>query len=152
MVTAWRIVSSKHLDGAFSGMGAGKTGGRWNSKGVPMVYASGNLALAVLEMAVNLPSPKLLQDFRCIPLEFDEELAVALAGKDLPTDWDNRPPSPSTRSVGDLWVKEAQSTVFKVPSVVVPQEHNYLVNPNHSDFADIRIGKPIPFRFDPRIG
>ena len=151
MVTTWRIVSSKHLDDALSGMGAKKSGGRWNSKSVPMVYTSGNLALSALEMAVNLPSPRLLQDFRCIALEFDGKFVMALADPDLPKDWNSRPPSPSTRSIGDTWVKEARSVVLRVPSVVVPQEHNYLVNPNHSDFASIRIGEPIAFRFDPRI-
>ncbi len=151
MLTTWRIVSSRHLDDAFSAMGAKRTGGRWNSKGVPMVYTSGSLALSALEMAVNLPSPRLLQDFRCVPLQFDERLLIVLSEEDLPVDWDSRPPSPSTRSIGDLWVKRVQSVVLKVPSVVVPQEYNYLVNPNHPDFAKAEIGEPTGFRFDPRI-
>ncbi len=151
MVTTWRIIGLKHLDDAFSGMGAKKTGGRWNSKGVLMVYTSGSLALSALEMVVNLPSPKLLQDFRGIPLEFDKELVITLAKKDTPPDWGSRPLSPSTRAIGDLWVKEEQSAVLKVPSVVVPREHNYLINPKHPDFIKIKIGKPIVFHFDPRI-
>lgn len=151
MVTTWRILGSKHLADAFSGMGAKKTGGRWNSKAVLMVYTSGSLALSALEMVVNLPSPKLLQDFRGIPLEFDEKLVITLAKKDTPTDWDSRPLSPSTRAIGDLWAKEELSAVLKVPSVVIPREHNYLLNPNHPDFTKIRIGKPIAFHFDPRI-
>ncbi len=151
MITAWRIVGLKHVDDAFSGMGAKKTGGRWNNKGVPMVYTSGSLALAALEMAVNLPSPKLLQDFQGVPIEFDNKLVITLAKKNIPADWDSRPLSPSTKIIGDLWVKEEQSAVLKVPSVIVPREHNYLINPYHPDFRKIMIGKPIVFYFDPRI-
>lgn len=151
MITAWRIVLARYQDDAFSGEGARLRGGRWNSKGTVMVYTAGSIALASIEMAVNLPGPKLLEEFVRIPVHISPNLMLDLPLKDLPNDWSSRPIAPSTKAIGDLWVKQEKSAVLKVPSVVVPEEYNYLLSPNHPDFAKITIGTPIPYRFDPRL-
>jgi RES domain-containing protein len=85
-----------------------------------------------------------------IPIEFDEALVETFATSDLPADWNEEPPPPSTAEIGDRWVKESRSAVLELPSVIIPAEPNYLLNPAHSDFKRIRIGKPTPFSFDPR--
>ena len=151
MITVWRIVSAHYKDKAHTGDGARIHGGRWNSKGVAVVYVAGSLALASIEMIVNLPAPKLLQKYVRISAQISSDLVSDLSEADLPEDWNSRPISPSTRAIGDLWVKKQSSAVLRVPSIVVPDEYNYLLNPAHADFAKIEIGKPIIYYFDPRL-
>jgi RES domain-containing protein len=79
------------------------------------------------------------------------DLVSDLSEADLPEDWNSRPISPSTRAIGDRWFKKQSSAVLRVPSIVVPDEYNYLLNPTHPDFAKIKIGKPIIYFFDPRL-
>jgi RES domain-containing protein len=151
MITAWRIVGVNHKDKAYSGEGARIYGGRWNSKGVAVIYTAGSLALASLEMIVNLPAPKLLQKYVRIPARINPDLVLDLPEEVLPGDWNSRPIAPSTRVIGDQWIKEQHSAILKVPSIVVPEEYNYLLNPAHPDFVNIRIGKPVAYYFDPRL-
>ena len=84
-----------------------------------------------------------------IVVEFDEKLIETAPA--LPADWTEEPPPPSTKWIGDLWVKQARSAVLSLPSVVIPSETNYLLNPAHPDFRRIKFGKPAPFAFDPRL-
>ncbi len=150
-LTAWRIVETRYQNRAFSGDGARLFGGRWNSKGQAVIYTAGSLALACIEMVVNLPSPKLLEAFVRIPVYFDADLVESLPPDQYPRNWQHRPISPETKAIGDRWVKQLRSLVLKVPSVVVPEEFNYLINPTHPDFAKIEIGRPVVYHFDPRL-
>jgi len=150
-LTAWRIVEARYKNKAFSGDGARLFGGRWNSKGLAVIYTAGSLALASIEMMVNLPSPKLLEAFVRIPVYFDEELVESLPPDKYPRNWQHRPISPETKAIGDRWIKQLRSPVLRVPSVVVPEEFNYLINPAHTDFAKIEIGRPVVYHFDPRL-
>jgi RES domain-containing protein len=147
---AWRIVKAKHAATAFDGEGARLFGGRWNSPGTRMIYTSATLSLAALESLVHL-SPPVLFKYVAIPVEFDESLIETLPASALPADWTEEPPSPSTKSIGDRWVKEARSAVLEVPSVIINAEPNYLLNLEHRDFKKVSIGKPVPFAFDPRL-
>ena len=151
MITAWRIVTADYKNKAFTGEGARIHGGRWNSKGVTIVYTADSLALASIEMIVNLPAPKLLQKYVRISAQISLDFVSELSGVDLPEDWNSRPISPSTRAIGDRWFKKQSSAVLRVPSIVVPDEYNYLLNPTHPDFAQIKIGKPTIYYFDPRL-
>ena len=151
MISAWRIVGANYKDKAYAGDGARIYGGRWNSKGVAVVYTAGSLALASIEMIVNLPAPKLLQKYVRISARISLDLVFELSEADFPEDWNSRPISPSTRAIGDQWIKEQRSAVLRVPSIVVPDEYNYLLNPTHPDFAKIEIGKPIVYFFNPRL-
>ncbi|OYW71264.1 MAG: hypothetical protein B7Z37_28275 [Verrucomicrobia bacterium 12-59-8] len=145
---AWRIVKAKHAATAFSGEGARLYGGRWNSAGVSLVYASGSKALAALESLVHL-NPPVLFTYAAIPIEF--EAALVEKASALPPGWADSPAPPSTQSIGDLWVQEARSAVLELPSVIIPTEANYLLNPAHPGFAQILFGQPEPFAFDPRL-
>lgn len=148
MPQAWRIVKQRHAGTAFSGEGAAKTGGRWNSRGVPVVYASSTLSLAALESLVHL-NPPVLFKYVAFPIEFDDAL-VASPGR-LPADWSLEPPGPASKAIGDAWVHGSKSAVLAVPTVIIPAETNYLLNPAHPNFKRISIGKPQPFAFDPRL-
>ena len=150
MTRAWRIVREDHRSAAFDGEGAWLFGGRWNSRGTRIVYTSITLSLAALETLVHL-NPPVAFKYVAIPIEFDEALVETVAAMDLPANWNEEPPPPSTAEIGDRWVKESRSAVLKLPSVIISAELNYLLNPGHSDFKRIRIGKPMPFSFDPRL-
>jgi len=148
MLQAWRIVKAKHAATAFFGEGAATTGGRWNSRGIPVVYASSTQALAVLESLVHL-NPPVPFKYVAFRIEFDDAL-VATPGA-LPEDWTLEPPGPASKSIGDAWVRTSQSAVLAVPSAIIPMESNYLLNPAHPDFKKISIGPLLPFAFDPRL-
>jgi RES domain-containing protein len=150
-LTAWRIIQVRHAGGAFSGEGARRFGGRWNHRGTPLVYTSQSIALAALELLAHLDDPKLLERYVCIPAEFGEELVRQLPRSKMPRDWQRFPPPVSTKNIGTDWARGLGSAVLAVPSVIVPAETNYLVNPAHRDFRKIRIGKPIRFAFDARL-
>ena len=150
MLEAWRIIKEKHAATAFSGEGAAKTGGRWNSRGVPVVYTSSTKSLAALESLVQL-NPPVLFKYVAIRIRFDDALLEIMPARNLPADWRAEPPPPSSKAVGDGWVWEARSAVLALPSVLISGEPNYLLNPAHPDFKKISIGKPEPFAFDPRL-
>lgn len=150
MRRAWRIVKEKHAPTAFDGEGAWRYGGRWNSRGTRVVYTSATLSLAALESLVHL-NPPVAFKYLAIPIEFDEDLVERIDIAGLPADWTEEPPPPSAAEIGDQWVKESRSAVLEVPSVIIHAEPNYLVNPAHPDFKQIRFGKSEPFAFDPRL-
>lgn len=151
MPTAWRIVKSRYAESAFDGEGARQFGGRWNSPGTRMIYCSESLSLATLELLVNLESSELLRAYTAFPLTFPDRIVQDLDPTLLPANWRNYPPPVELQLLGDHWIADRASAVLRVPSVVVDHEHNLLLNPVHPDFAQITIGKPQPFKFDPRL-
>ncbi len=150
MLEAWRIVKAKHAATAFSGEGAARTGGRWNSRGVRVIYTSSTQSLAVLESLVHL-NPPVRFHYVAMRVGFDKALVETVPPQSLPADWQAEPPASSTERLGDRWVREARSAVLALPSVIIPGEVNYLLNPTHPDFKRIAIGKPERFAFDPRL-
>jgi RES domain-containing protein len=148
MKQAWRIVKMKHAATAFSGEGARLYGGRWNSVGVSVVYTSGSKALAALESLVHL-NPPVIFKYVAIPIKFSDALVEKVSA--LPAEWTEEPPPSATKDIGDIWVKDARSAVLELPSVIIPGEPNYLLNPEHPEFKKIAIGEPVPFCFDPRL-
>ena len=150
MLQAWRIVKEKHAATAFSGEGAAKTGGRWNSRGVAIVYASSTKALAVLESLVHL-NPPIFFKYVAFRIEFSASLVETIPADALPEQWAVAPPTPSSQGVGDIWVREGRSAMLAVPSAILSGEPNYLLNPGHRDFKKIEIGPAEPFTFDPRL-
>jgi RES domain-containing protein len=115
------------------------------------VYSAGSLALAALEVLVHLDGPQLLQSYIQIPVEFDQDLCRQLDVGSLPADWAHSPAPESTKAIGTEWADSHASVVLAVPSVIVPDELTYLINPHHQDFRRLRLGRATSFRFDPRL-
>ncbi len=150
-VSAWRIVKAKLADAAFSGHGARVAGGRWNSPGTAVVYVSDSASLAMLEMLVHLQSPDLLKRYVLFEVKFDDALVRTVDLQALPRSWRKSPPHPVVQQVGDRWVAGGASAALKVPSVIVPDGWNYLLNPAHADFKSMVIGPRQATKFDPRL-
>ena len=151
-ITTWRIIKAQHADRAFDGEGARTAGGRWNKIGIPMIYTADSLALAALEIMVHLPGSELLKNiFLRIPVRFDSRLVRSLNLIDLPDDWDLLPPPDSTQTIGTGWALKKKSVLYKVPSTIIREESNYLINPLHPDFKKLTIESAQKFAFDPRI-
>jgi RES domain-containing protein len=146
-VIAWRLSSS--LYPALSGEGAKRVGGRWNSPGVSLVYASESLSLSVLEVLVHLESEDLPDNLQATRVELPDDSVEARV--DVPPAWLRDPLMRQSRRFGDAWVGEGRSVALVVPSAVIPAERNVLLNPRHPRFAEVRMVEQHPFRLDARL-
>jgi RES domain-containing protein len=147
----WRICRARYADEAFSGQGARRFGGRWNTPGVPMVYSSSSLALAAVELFVHLEPNQQPDDLVSIAALLPEgEPALRLEPDKLPRGWWTDDVEP-LRNLGDQWIRDAASLAIEVPSAALRIEWNVLVNPLHPKIADLKIDPPQPFHFDARM-
>ncbi len=151
MGIAWRIVQAHVADRAFTGEGARRYGGRWNSKGFAVIYTSSSISLAILEVLVHIPIYDILEEYVYIPVEFDQKLSLTLNTDELPGNWNRGPAPQEIKQIGDTWVESQKSVILEVPSAIVPSEKNYLINPAHPDFSKLKIGEPAKLEFDPRL-
>lgn len=147
MTRVWRIVKEKYAEAAFSGEGARQAGGRFNSPGRPVVYTSESLALAQLEILVNLPTDRLLASYVAFRADIPSGRVDTLGREKLPDRWREAPAPTSVRELGDRWIETERSLALRVPSAVVPAEDNVLINPRHPAFKEVEIHGP----FDPEI-
>jgi RES domain-containing protein len=148
----WRICKAEHAATAFTGEGALLYPGRWHHAGTPVVYCSESRALAALEQLVHLHRNRLPPHVVCFGVEIPDGLAIReVRTEDLPAEWRRQPGSPELRDIGTRWAESGETAVLRVPSAVVPGEHNFLLNPRHPDFGRLTIGKPEPFAFDERL-
>jgi RES domain-containing protein len=146
----YRIVKARHARAAFTGEGARLAGGRWNRAGEAVVYASASLALAAIETFVHLGEAGLHIRFVYFRIEIPDAVPVRRCRRP-PAGWRAEPPGDASMRYGSAWLRAGRTAVLEVPSVIVPSEKNYLLNPQHPDFAKLRIGRPAPFVFDPRM-
>lgn len=116
-----------------------------------MVYTAETQSLAALEMLVHLESPALLNRYVLIEVAIEKSLILHLDLKEWPKDWRESPPPARLREIGNAWIEAGKSVALRVPSALVPDEGNFLLNPRHPDFGRLKIGKPLPFRYDPRL-
>lgn len=149
MIRAWRIVNTRFSADAFNGEGARLYGGRWNSPGTRMVYTAGSISLAILELLVHLDSTALLSSYSICSVDLDDSLV--LDPTRLPSDWHQSPAPIQLSVVGDNWISLGSSVVLRVPSAIVEEEHNYLINPVHKDFAKLVLGTMKPLKIDTRL-
>lgn len=141
----------RHATTAFDGEGARRYGARWNSPGVRVAYASESASLAVLEVLAHLGTSSTLPSYALVSADIPEALVEDLDIAQLPSDWRVSPPPARVQALGDAWVRARASAVLRVPTVLVPSEHNLLINPAHPDAARVRVGVPERFAFDPRL-
>ena len=149
IIHAWRLVGEARAADAFSGEGARLYGGRWTPHGQRATYLSSTRSLAALEVLVHQAERVPTGRFLFFEVRFQEHFVTTVSPDDLKADWRNYPPRNSTVSTGGGWLKARSSPVLKVPSIMIPEESNYLLNPEHPRAEEIEIGDPRPFTFDP---
>lgn len=151
MISVWRITKQKHAKNAFTGDGARLYGGRWNSAGRLVVYTAESRALALAEILVHLESAGVLSKYVVFQVEIDEPHIVHLDVGDLPRNWRAEPAPRRLQLLGDEWLDSGKSAALRVPSAIVVGEFNYLLNPLHPDFSELRIHNPERFSIDRRL-
>ena len=151
-MVVWRITPEAHAEQPLSGEGAKRFGGRWNHIGVAVVYTSESLSLAVLEYLINLPISDLPPKLVSVQVRIPEELSHKdLQAKTLPDNWRTFPATEELKDIGTDWVRTGSTPVLVVPSVVIPSEHNYLINPSHPLAKRIKVVSTEPFALDQRL-
>lgn len=150
-MTVYRLTKGKyHLD--LSGKGAELYGGRWNSKGVPMLYTSQSRALAFAEIAMHIPIGIVPKDYFLISIDIPDTVRMLnLIEADMPEDWRSNPHSNTTQQIGDQFIADNRFLVLQVPSAVVPGDYNILINPNHPQSIKVKVIASEPFEFDSRF-
>ena len=147
----YRIAKAAYIRD-LSGAGPRRYGGRWNHKGTSVVYAAESRSLATLEYLVHVPLPYEPLDLSVATIVVPDEASVEqFSLRKLPGDW-NRFPSPSRLAdLGTDWVRRNESLLLRVPSAVVDDEFNVLINPAHPEMSAVRITDVRPYAFDERL-
>jgi RES domain-containing protein len=148
-VIVWRLARLAHAK--LDGEGARLAGGRWNSRGRAAVYASSRLSLAALELLVHTDVPLVPPDLVAFEIDVPDTLEVeTVEVAELPKDW-RLPGHPSCRAIGDTWLAEERTAALRVPSAVVPEEWNYIINPAHRAAKAVQVVGRRKFAFDSRL-
>ena len=146
----WRITRAAYQ--SLDGEGARLNGGRWNSEGVAVVYTSPTLSLAALEYLVHVDPEDIPADLVAMQIQIPDDVpGERLPASALPADWNEVPDHPACATAGDLWAKHGLTAYLRVPSAIVPEEENLLINPQHPDAAQITVVQTRAFGFDPRL-
>ncbi|HEX6983699.1 MAG TPA: RES family NAD+ phosphorylase [Balneolaceae bacterium] len=150
-MVAYRLAREKYIND-LSGTGAKIHGGRWNQKGTSMLYTSEHCSLALLEFLVNISSTLLPRDIHLLKLSIPDDVSFnTVKRNDLPANWRHYPASENLAEIGSKWADSQNTVGLKVPSVLVPDEYNILLNPNHSSYEKIEIKSVSPFNLDSRF-
>jgi RES domain-containing protein len=145
----YRICKSEYKDD-ISGTGAKLYGSRWNQAGYPMLYAAEHISLAALEMLVHINFDEVPPSFYLLLIKVPDATSVTELKYDkLKESWEDD--TAYTSWIGSEFIKGKASLCMKVPSAVIAEEHNYLLNPLHTDFKKIHIAEARPFNFDKRL-
>lgn len=146
----WRIAGDAHA--ACDGEGARLYGSRWTPRGLPAVFTSATLSLAALERFVHIDPDLEPTNLVAIEIEIAPGVRIeSVAVSELPTNWRDCPAPTALASIGERWLRAGRTAVLSVPSVVIPRERNFILDPAHPDFHLLAIASPEAFSFDPRM-
>lgn len=153
MIEAFRIVRAEFERELWTGVGGLHVDGRWHSRGRRIIYTAQSLSLAQLEVLVHIADRRQMPSLVCSTVLIPGEVRVGSVEPDeLPAGWRLFSPySATTQRIGARWLMEGKSAVLKVPSAISEREWNYLLNPAHRDFEQLRLTPPMAFAMDPRV-
>jgi RES domain-containing protein len=146
----YRLTKEKYKND-LSGIGAELHGGRWNNKGRRIIYTGESRALCTTEVAVHIPLGIVPKNYFLQSIKIPDLKMLEILRKDLEKDWRNFPHEISTKLIGDKFIQENKYLVMKVPSAVIQDEYNYLINPNHRNYTKVKLLKVEQFKFDKRL-
>ena len=158
-IIIWRLELDKYIQDAFSGHGSARYPGRWNKAGDTVVYCSESLALATLEILVHLAGldEMLKMPYFKVSATLAHDIGITeinpKAAANISKKWDAPSPPEELKAFGSQWYSEKKTPILKVPSVIVPEEYNFVINVRHPDAkTKIDYGYPAPFKLDSRLG
>jgi RES domain-containing protein len=134
-----------------TGEGAKLHGGRWNVIGLPCIYTSETRALSVLEYAANVGIEEIPASLSITVLTLPEKCWKEFREEELPQNWRRVPSPQETKEWGNVHLQQNRYLALKIPSVIIPSEFNFILNPLHADFKKVKIKEITPFGFDRRI-
>ncbi len=151
-MVVFRIARSKYIRD-LSGTGAKRFGGRWNPKGLAVLYTSKHRSLAILELLVNANMQALPDDLSLLKLNIPDhpESSAEISVRDLPKNWRSSPAPFNLAEIGGDWISSGSSLTLTVPSAVVPEEQNILINPNHPEAKHLSVQSISSFSLDSRL-
>jgi len=150
MISVYRIAKDIYIRD-LTGIGAKSVGGRWNFKGVAVLYASSSVSLSVLECLAHFPAAFAPKDMAIATISIPDTAITEVKLNALPDNWREVPSPRMLKELAYQWIKSQESLVLKVPSIIVPQEFNYIINPFHKDFEKVILEDVSPFSFDNRV-
>lgn len=151
MIRAWRLCQAAHQATAFTGEGARLYGGRWNPRGLTAIYTAATQSLAALEILVHVDTDLIANDYIAFPIDLPTRLVETIKLDDLPENWHQPQQVPLCQALGDEWLARNHRPVLAVPSAIIPEETNYVLNPQHPHFAKITVHPGRRFTFDQRL-
>ncbi len=147
----FRIAREKHCRD-LSGEGARLFGGRWNKKGIGLVYTSQQASLAALEVLAHVSSPTLPSGLKLVTIVVPDNVSQeVIEVSQLPSGWRNYPAPNLLAEIGTKWILSQKSLLLKVPSVLIETEKNILINPLHQEINKVKIVLVSDFNFDGRL-
>ena len=146
----YRIAKEEYIED-LSGNGAKRTGGRWNPKGIPVLYCASTSSLAILEKLVSIDMDLLPDDLCFAALEIPKSKILKIPEEELPKNWNHYPSPDALKSIGKSWIELGNFCTLQIPSAVNPMESNYLINVKHPLMEKIKIKEVTPFRIDNRL-
>ncbi|MBL7127575.1 MAG: RES family NAD+ phosphorylase [Ignavibacteria bacterium] len=145
-------LSKEKFSNDLTGQGARNYGGRWNSKGYPIIYTSESRSLAAFELAVHLNLSQLPYNYAMVTINLPDGIKIeSIDRKKLPANWNSFPFHTSTRKIGDDFIIRNENLVLKVPSAIIQGDFNFLINPLHKDISKTKIVHTEPFNYDHRL-
>lgn len=144
-ISSWEYIND------LSGTGSKLYGARWNEKGVAMVYFASSRPLSVLEVLVHLRPDQLQKVYCAAVFEAPDHSVDAVDPADLPAGWNKVYASHTLQRIGSDFIKKGEYLFLKVPSAIVPDAYNYLMNPHHPDASSVKLLSQINFSFDERL-
>ncbi|MGT2460226.1 RES family NAD+ phosphorylase (plasmid) [Cupriavidus basilensis] len=156
MKSVWRIATDTpdYVADDSSGAGAKATGGRWNRQGTAMLYCASSIALACLETLVHLGAASLPLNRYLVRVDVPDDIWAAaqmMTAVTAPVGWDAVPAGKASLDAGEAWASKVSAALLLVPSIVVPEEQNVLINPAHPDASRIKLTKLRKWLYDARF-
>lgn len=146
----YRIALPEYIED-LSGTGAKLYGGRWNEQGTAVVYFASSRAMAIMELLVHLSGDDLDRDYTLAVFDVPDDKVEQVAIKNLPDNWREYEAEPLLKAVGRQFINDGSKLILKVPSVLVEEESNILMNPNHEDADRVKLISKRVFKFDRRL-
>ena len=152
MRRVYRILRKPYSKRPLDGTGAYRFGGRWSSVGTRLSYTAEHLSLAMIEYFVHIDPDDPPKDLVLVTAEIPNGVSrISVDATQLPANWRQTPPPPELADVGDQFARDRRAAILIVPSALAPAESNWLLNPQHPDFAKIQLLQPEAFQYDPRF-